>query len=238
MQIFVKRLKRLNVESVTFDTSCNEIDIGGFLDLVAKPPRDVSTYDDINTLLIERKADKIYFNTVEFRIKAKGEEDYEGGGEGMVDVVEDEEFDLVHFLEKTCKVQTEDSPSVEAEKVTEGLVKLYDGMADASTEEDLRAREAVFEKVMGSISPEAKRFILQDKLKLKQVSSIIKSIIMSFSDEEIVEIFVNRVRLLGVFDAEDILVNLTPEKLDGILPEIKEKLKTMNIEEKYIEGLE
>lgn len=239
VQIFVKRLKRLNVESVTFDTSCNEIDIGGFLDLAAKPPRDVSEYKDINTLLIERKADKIYFNTVEFRIKTKGEEDYEGeGGGGVVDVVEGEEFNLVHFLENTCKVQTEDPPSIEADKVTQGLVKLYEGMAGASTEEELRAREAVFEEVMGSISPEAKRFILQDKLKLKQISSIIKSIIMSFSDEEIVEIFVNRVRLLGVFDAEDILMNLTPERLDGVLPEIREKLKMMDIEEKEISGFE
>jgi len=238
VQIFVKRLKRLNVESLTFDTSCNEIDIEGFLDLLATPPRDASTYEDINTLLIERKADKVYFNTVEFKIRTKGEGDYEGGGGEVVDIVEDEEFNLVRFLEKTCKVQTEDPPSVEAEKVTQGLVELYDGMAGTSGEGDIKAKEVVFEEVMGSISPEAKRFILQDKLKLKQISSIIKSIIMSFSDEEIVEIFVNRVRLLGVFDAEDILMNLTPERLDGILPEIREKLKTMNIEEKYISGLE
>jgi len=238
VQIFVKKLKRLNVESLTFDTSCNEIDVEGFLDLVANPPRDISTYEDINTLLIERKADKVYFNTVEFKIRTKGEGDYEGGGEGVIDILEDEEFDLVRFLEKTCKVQTEDPPSVEADKVTTGLVNLYGGMAGASTEKDLRAREAVFERVIGSISPEAKRFILQDKLKLKQISSVIKSIIMSFSDEEIVEIFVNRVRLLGIFDAEDILMNLTPERLDGILPEIREKLKLMNIEEKYISGFE
>jgi HEAT repeat protein len=239
VQIFVKRLKRLNVESITFDTSCNEIDIGGFLDLAANPPRDVSEYEDINTLLIERKADKIYFNTVEFKIRTKGEEEYEGTGQvGVVDVVEDEGFDLVRFLEKTCKIQTEDPPSVEADKVTKGLVDLYEGVADVSSEEDLRAREAVFEEVMGSISPEAKKFILQDKLKLKQISSIIKSIIMSFSDEEIVEIFVNRVRLLGVFDAEDLLMNLTPERLDGILPEIRGKLKLMNIEEKHISEFE
>lgn len=239
VQLFVKRLKRINVESVTFDTSCNEIDVGGFLDLVSNPPRDAATYDDINTLLIERKADKIYFNTVEFKIRTKGEEEYEGGGGvGAVDAVEDEEFDLVHFLEKTCKVQTEDPPSVEADKVTTGLVKLYDDMAGASTEEDLRAREAVFEEVMSSISSEAKRFILQDKLKLKQISSIIKSIIMSFNDEEIVEIFVNRVRLLGIFDAEEMLVSLTPERLDKILPEIREKLKLMDIEEKYVSEFE
>ncbi|MBN1695335.1 HEAT repeat domain-containing protein [candidate division WOR-3 bacterium] len=238
VQIFVKRLKRLNVESLTFDTSCTEIDIEGFLDLVANPPRDVNTYDDINNLLIERRADKVYFNTVEFKIRTKGEGDYEGGGEGVVDIVEEEEFNLVRFLENTCKVQTEDPPSVEAEKVTAGLVKLYDGMAEASSKPDIKEREAVFEEVMGSISQEAKRFILKDKLKLKQVSSIIKSIIMSFSDEEIVEIFVNRVRLLGVFDAEDLLLNLTPERLDGILPEIRERLKMMNIEEKYISGLE
>ncbi|MEJ2307268.1 MAG: hypothetical protein P8Y30_06980 [candidate division WOR-3 bacterium] len=98
-------------------------------------------------------------------------------------------------------------------------------MAGITDKEELRAKETVFEEVMGSISPEAKRFILQDKLKLKQISSIIKSIIMSFSDEEIVEIFVNRVQLLGIFDAEDMLLNLTPERLDGILPQIKEKLK-------------
>jgi HEAT repeat protein len=239
VQLFVKRLKRINVESVTFDTSCNEIDIGGFLDLVSNPPRDAATYNDINTLLIERKADKIYFNTVEFKIRTKGEEEYEGGGGvGAVDAVDDEEFDLVHFLEKTCKVQTEDPPSVEADKVTTGLVKLYDDMAGASTEEDLRAREAVFEEVMSSISSEAKRFILQDKLKLKQISSIIKSIIMSFNDEEIVEIFVNRVRLLGIFDAEEMLVSLTPERLDKLLPEIREKLKLMDIEEKYVSEFE
>jgi hypothetical protein len=234
VQIFVKRLKRLNIESLTFDTSCTEIDIEGFLDLIANPPRDVNVYDDINTLLIEKRADKVYFNTVEFKIRTKGEGDYEGGGEGIIDIVEEEEFNLVRFLENTCKVQTEDPPSVEAEKVTAGLVKLYDGMAGTSSKADQEAREAVFEEVMGSISPEAKRFILKDKLKLKQISSIIKSIIMSFSDEEIVEIFVNRVRLLGVFDAEDILLNLTPERLDGILPEVREKLKMMNIEEKYI----
>jgi len=238
VQIFVKRLKRLNIESLTFDTSCTEIDIEGFLDLIANPPRDVNVYDDINTLLIEKRADKVYFNTVEFKIRTKGEGDYEGGGEGIIDIVEEEEFNLVRFLENTCKVQTEDPPSVEAEKVTAGLVKLYDGMAGTSSKADQGAREAVFEEVMGSISPEAKRFILKDKLKLKQISSIIKSIIMSFSDEEIVEIFVNRVRLLGVFDAEDILLNLTPERLDGILPEVREKLKMMNIEEKYISGLE
>ncbi len=239
VQLFVKRLKRINIESITFDTSCNEIDVGGFLDLVSNPPRDAGAYDDINTLLIERKADKIYFNTVEFKIKTKGEEEYEGGGGvGIVAAVEDEDFDLVHFLEKTCKVQTEDPPSVEADKVTAGLISLYEGMPGTSTEEDLRVREAVFEKVIGSISPEAKRFILQDKLKLKQISSIIKSIIMSFSDEEIVEIFVNRVRLLGIFDAEEMLMNLTPERLDGLLPEIREKLKLMNIEEKHIKGFE
>ena len=238
VQIFVKRLKRLNVESLTFDTSCTEIDIEGFLDLVANRPRDFSAYEDINTLLIERKADKVYFNTVEFKIRTKGEGDYEGGGGGVVDIVGDEEFNLVRFLENTCKVQTEDPPSVEADKVTAGLVKLYEGTSGTPSKEDIEAREAVFEQVMGSISPEAKRFILKDKLKLKQISSIIKSIIMSFSDEEIVEIFVSRVQLLGVFDAEEILLNLTPERLDGILPEIREKLKMMNIEEKYISGLE
>jgi hypothetical protein len=231
----------LNIESITFATSCNDIDVGGFLDLVANPPKNVGTYNDLNTLLIEKKADKVYLNTVEFQIKTKGEGDLlggEGGVGGGVDIEEEEEFDLVNFLEKTCNVKEEDSPSVEADKVTKGLVELYDNTVSASGDEGLKAREAVFEKVMGSVSPEAKRFILQDKLKLKQISSIIKSIIMTFSDEEIVEIFISRVRLLGVFDAEEILKNLTPERLDSILPEIREKLKLMDIEEKYIAGLE
>ncbi len=244
MQIFVKRLKRLNIESITFATSCSNIDVGGFLDLVAKPPKNVGTYNDLNILLIEKKADKVYLNTVEFQIKTKGEEDFLGGsgrgegGVGELEIEEEEEFDLVNFLEKTCNVREEDPPSVEADKVTKGLVELYDNTVSASGDEDIKAREAVFEKVMGSVSPEAKRFILQDKLKLKQISSIIKSIIMTFSDEEIVEIFINRVSLLGVFDAEGILTNLTPERLDSILPEIREKLKLMDIEEKYIAGLE
>jgi HEAT repeat protein len=239
VQIFVKRLKRLNVESMTFDTSCNEMDISGFLDVVTNPPRDINVYEDINSLLIERKADKVYFNTVEFKIKAKGEEDHVNETGGITDYLkEEEEFDLVNFLEKTCGIQTGDSPMVEAEKVSGGLVELYNGLEGTKDKEELRAKEAVFEEVMGSISPEAKKYILRDKLKLKQISSIIKSIIMSFSDEEIVEIFVNRVRLLGIFDAEDILLNLTPESLDGILPEIKEKLKMMNIEDKHISGFE
>jgi len=238
VQFFVKKLKRMGVESITFDTDCNEIDINGFLDVVASPPKDVKIYDDINTLLIEKKSDKVYFNAVEFQIKAKGEEDYGGGREGVIDVVEDDEFDLVHFLEETCKVKEEDPPSMEAEKVTNGLVELYDNTAASTNKEDLKAREALFEKVIGKITPEAKRFILQDKLKLKQISSIIKSIIMTFSDEEIVEIFVSRVRLLGIFDAEEILENLTPERLDSILPEIREKLKMMNVEEDYIAKLE
>ncbi len=224
----------MNVESLTFDTSCNEIDINAFLDLVANPPRDISTYVDINNLLIERKADKVYFNTVEFKIRAKGEMDYGGEQGEIIDVVEDEEFNLVRFLENTCKIQDDDPPSVKAEKITKGLVGLYEKMEEITDEADIRAREAVFEEIVQSIGPETKRFILQDKLKLKQISSIIKSIIMSFSDQEIVEIFLNRVRLLGIFDAEDMLVNLTPERLDGILPEIKEKLKEIDIEENYI----
>ena len=239
VQIFVKRLKRLNVESMTFDTSCNEMDINGFLDVVANPPRDIGVYEDINTLLIERKADKVYFNTVEFKIRTKGEEDYGNGTGGIIEAIkEEEEFDLVDFLEKTCGLKAGDSPKVEAEKVTGGLVEIYNSMAGITDKEELRAKETVFEEVMGSISPEAKRFILQDKLKLKQISSIIKSIIMSFSDEEIVEIFVNRVQLLGIFDAEDMLLNLTPERLDGILPQIKEKLKMADIEDENISGLE
>lgn len=238
MQLFVKRLKKLNVESLTFDTSCNELDIGGFLDLVANPPRDISAYEDVNTLLIERKADKVYFNTVEFNIRAKGERDYGSEQGGIIDVVEDEEFNLVRFLEKNCNIEEDDPPSVEAEKVTKGLVSFYDDMVGSSAGVDIKAKEAIFEEIMSSISPDAKKFILQDKLKLKQISSIIKSIIMSFSDEEIVEIFISRVRLLGVFDAEDMLMNLTPERLDGILPEIKEKLKMMDVEERYISNLE
>ncbi len=239
IQIFVKRLKKLDIESVTFDTGCSEIDVEGFLDVVANPPKDIRAYEDINTLLIEKKADKIYFNTVEFKIRTKGEEDYGNETEGIIGVSkEKEEFDLVNFLEKTCGLQTGDSPKVEAEKITGGLVEIYNHMTGITDKEELRAKEVVFEKVMGSISPEAKNFILQDKLKLKQISSIIKSIIMSFSDEEIVEIFINRVRLLGIFDAEDILLNLTPERLDGILPEIKEKLKTMDIEDEHISGFE
>jgi HEAT repeat protein len=238
IQIFIKRLKRLEIESITFATACDDIDIDGFLDLVAKPPKDIGSYKDLNTFLIEKKADKVYLNTVEFKIKNKGETDFLGGGGGGVDIEEEEDFDLVNFLEKTCNVKEEDSPPVEADKVTEGLVGLYDNFISKSGEEGLKGREAVFEKVMGSISPEAKRFILQDKLKLKQISSIIKSIIMTFSDEEIVEIFINKVRLLGVFDAEELLTNLTPERLDSILPEIREKLKLMDIEEKYIAGFE
>jgi len=238
VQLFVKKLKRMNVESITFDTDCNEIDIDGFLDVVALPPRDVNIYDDINTLLIEKKSDKVYFNTVEFQIRTKGEEDYGGGRGGVIDVVEEDEFDLIHFLENTCNVKKEDPPSVEADKVTNGLVELYSNMSADTGEGDTKAREELFEKVMGKITPEAKRFVLQDKLKLKQISSIIKSIIMTFSDEEIVEIFVSRVRLLGVFDAEEMLENLTPERLDSILPEIREKLKMMNIEEAHIAGLE
>lgn len=238
VQLFVKKLKRMNVESVTFDTDCNEIDIDGFLDVVASPPKDVKIYNDINALLIERKSDKVYFNTVEFQIRTKGEEDYGDGRGGVIDVVEDDEFDLVHFLEKTCNVKQEDPPSMEAEKITNGLVQLYANVNASTDKEDVKAREALFEKVMGKITPEAKRFIIQDKLKLKQISSIIKSIIMTFSDEEIVEIFVSRVRLLGVFDAEEILENLTPERLDSILPEIRAKLKMMNVEEAHISQLE
>ena len=238
VQLFVKKLKRMKVESVTFDTDCTEIDINGFLDVLARPPKDVSIYEDINTVLIEKKADKVYFNTVEFQIRTKGEEVYSGGQSGVIDIVEDDEFDLVSFLEKTCNVKKEDAPAIEAEKVTDGLVQLYDSMADSTNKEDRKAREELFEKVMGKITPEAKRFILQDKLKLKQISSIIKSIIMTFSDEEIVEIFVSRVKLLGIFDAEEILGNLTPERLDGILPEIREKLKMMNVEEKEITAFE
>ena len=45
VQILVKRLKRLHIESMTFDTSCNEMDIVGFLDVVSNPPRDISVYD-------------------------------------------------------------------------------------------------------------------------------------------------------------------------------------------------
>ncbi len=238
VQLFVKKLKRMNVESLTFDTGCTEIDIGGFLDLVANPPKDVSEYEDINTLLIERKADKVYFNTVEFQIRAKGEEGYVGEPGYGLDMVEGEDFDLVHFLETTCNVKEEDPPSVEADKVTYGLVQLYDSMVASSGDKDIVDREKVFEKVMSSINPEVKRYIIQDKMKLKQISSIIKSIIMTFSDEEIVEIFVNRVRLLGVLDAEEVLMHLTPEKLDSILPEIREKLKLMEIEEVDIVGLE
>jgi HEAT repeat protein len=238
VQLFVKKLKRMNVESITFDTDCNEIDINGFLEVVASPPKDVNIYDDINTLLIEKKSDKVYFNTVEFQIRTKGEEGYDDLQKGVIDIVEDGEFDLVDFLEKTCNVKEEDSPSIEAEKVTNGLVELYDNLSASTNKEDREARESLFEKIIGKITPEAKRYILQDKLKLKQISSIIKSIIMTFSDEEIVEIFVSRVKLLGVFDAEEILENLTPERLDDILPEIREKLKMMNIEESEITELE
>jgi HEAT repeat protein len=228
----------MNVESITFDTDCNEIDINGFLEIVSSPPKDVTIYEDINTLLIEKKSDKVYFNTVEFQIRSKGEEGYDDVQGGIIDVVEEDEFDLVGFLEKTCNVKKEDTPSMEAEKVTNGLVKLYDSIADSTDEEDRRAQEELFEKVIGKITPEAKKYILQDKLKLKQISSIIKSIIMTFSDEEIVEIFVSRVKLLGIFDAEEILENLTPERLDNILPEIRDKLKMMNVEESHIAELE
>ncbi|MEO0293710.1 MAG: HEAT repeat domain-containing protein [candidate division WOR-3 bacterium] len=243
IEIFVKRLTRLNVESLTFDTSCNEMDVGGFLDILAHPPKDIRLYDDVNTLLIERKVDNIYFNTVEFRIKAKGEE-VPIGLEGMVEgkeeksISKEEEFNLKEFFENICGIKKEDSPIEEAEKITKGLVNLYDKISSFPGEKGIGTRKAIFEKVMSSIPPEVKRFIIQDKIKLKQISSIIKSIIMSFSDEEIVEIFVSRVKALGLADAEDLLINLTPERLDRILPQIKENLKLMDVEEKYIIELE
>ena len=75
LKSFVKRYKRLGVESITIEVDCLDVDIAGLIDSAVNPPSDLTMYEeDINTLLIERKVDKIYFNTVEFKIKPKDEE--------------------------------------------------------------------------------------------------------------------------------------------------------------------
>ncbi|MCK4225502.1 hypothetical protein KAX29_01270, partial [candidate division WOR-3 bacterium] len=78
----VKKCKRIGVESITMDADSSTLDIAGLIESVSHPPADLSLYDDINTLLIEKRADKVYFNTVEFKLKTKGEEELEGEGWG------------------------------------------------------------------------------------------------------------------------------------------------------------
>jgi len=260
LKSFVKRYKRLGVESITIEVDCLDSDIAGLIDSAVNPPSDLTMYEeDINTLLIERKVDKIYFNTVEFKIKPRDEEgvgEEEGvggmGGMGGVGVVpgaagmgglglglsEDGEFDIDTFIEKGCGVSGGESPKEVSDKVTKGLIRLYDHVVSTSAEEGLKDHIPIFNEIINSLAPEIKMDIMTNKIKLKKISSIIKSIIMTFSDEEIVEMFLSKTRLLGVHEAKDLLEDLTPARLDRILPDIKEALSTMDIQEEYLKELE
>lgn len=260
LKSFVKRYKRLGVESITIEVDCLDADIAGLIDSAVNPPSDLTMYEeDINTLLIERKVNKIYFNTVEFKIKPKDEEglgEEEGvgglGGIGGVGLVpgaagigglglgtdEKGEFDLQTFLEKGCGIAGGESPNKVSDKVTKGLIRLYDHIVSTSAEEGLKDHIPVFNEIISSLSPEAKMDILTNKIKLKKISAIIKSIIMTFSDTEIVEMFLSKTRLLGVHEARELLDDLSPSRLDRILPDIKETLSTMDLQEEYLKELE
>ncbi len=257
---FVKRYKKLGIESITIEIDCLDSDIAGLIDVAVNPPSDLTMYEeDINTLLIEKKIEKIYFNTVEFKIKPKDEEGFgkeEGagglGGMGGVGVVpgatglgslglglsEEGKFDIETFLEKGCGITGGESPKEVSDKVTNGLIRLYDHIVSSSAEEGLKDHIPVFNEIINSLTPEIKMDIMTNKIKLKKISSIIKSIIMTFSDEEIVEMFLSKTRLLGVHEAKDMLEDLTPSRLDRILPDIKEALSTMDIQEEYLKELE
>ncbi len=258
LKSLVKRYRRLGVESITIEVDCLDSDIAGLIDTAINPPSDITMYEDINTLLIERKVDKVYFNTVEFKIKSKSEEEFgeeeEGLGVGMgvgvgvgvgagiggsgLGLREDGEFDLQTFLEKGCGISGGESSKEVSDKVTKGLIRLYDHIVSTSAEEGLKDHIPVFNEIINSLSPEAKKDILTNKIKLKKISSIIKSIIMTFSDEEIVEMFLSKTRLLGVHEAKDLLDDISPNVLDRILPDIREALKTMDIQEEYLKELE
>ncbi|MCK4420242.1 HEAT repeat domain-containing protein [candidate division WOR-3 bacterium] len=239
---FTKRLRRIGVDSVTIDTDCTYKDIEGFIEVVAHPPRDIKLYDDINTLLIERRVDRVYFNAVEFKIKSKDEEWSEDGwgglGIGGFGWGGDEEFDINGFMEKGCGLKGGESPGEEASKVTKGLIRLYDQIVSKSGEEGLRDNVTIFNTIITHMSPEAKRELLTNKIKLKKISEIIKSTIMTFSDEEIIELFVSKTKLLGVLKAGNFLEGLSPDRLDRILPEIKKELSSLTIQEEYVKQLE
>jgi len=254
---FIKRYKRLGVESITIEVDCLDSDISGLIEVAVNPPSDISMYEDINTLLIERKVEKVYFNTVEFKIKSKSDEslgDEEegfggyGGGGGIgvaggiggvgLGLSTNGEFDLQTFLESGCGISGGEAPQAVSDKVTRGLVKLYDQIVSTSAEEGLKDHIPVFNEIISSLSPEAKMDILTNKIKLKKISTIIKSIIMTFSDTEIVEMFLSKTRLLGVHEARELLDGLSPSRLDRILPDIKEALSTMDLQEEYLKELE
>jgi len=282
----VKKCKRIGVESVTMDADSSTLDIAGLIETVSHPPADLSLYDDINTLLIEKRADKVYFNTVEFKLKTKGEEELEGegwgegfggglgegfgeglgsgtggesgeglgegkgsglgkglggeegGGGGDFDTGGGKEFNVETFLKKECGLTGEEPPTEEANKVTKALMRLYDQVITTSGEEGMKNHIPVFNEIINSISPEAKEEILKNKIKLSKISAIIKSIIMTFSDAEIIEIFLSKTKLLGVFEARDLLEELSPTRLDKLLPDIKKSLSSIDIQEEYIKELE
>jgi len=285
----VKKCKRIGIESITMDVDSSTLDIAGLIEAVSHPPADLSLYDDINTLLIEKRADKVYFNTVEFKLKTKGEEELEGegwgegfggglgegfggelgeglgsgtggesgeglgegkgsglgkglgvkeGGGGDSDTGGGKEFNVETFLKKECGLTGEEPPTEEANKVTKALMRLYDQVITTSGEEGMKNHIPVFNEIINSISPEAKEEILKNKIKLSKISAIIKSIIMTFSDAEIIEIFLSKTKLLGVFEARDLLEELSPTRLDKLLPDIKKSLSSIDIQEEYIKELE
>lgn len=247
----IKRFGRLGVDSITIETDCVDSDIQGLLEVAITTPSDAKGYEDINTLLIEKKANKVYFNSVEFKITSKGAE-IEGGGvgagigggmgvpglEGIGLGGDTGEFNIDEFLEKGCGLTGGETPKEEADKITRGLKRMYDRIISMSGEEGLKDYAGTFNEIIASISRSARKELLNNKIRIKEISEIIKSIIITLPDEEIVEVFLSKTRLAGIFDAQDLLDEISPERLDKLLPEIKEGLKTLDIEDEYIKQLE
>ncbi len=237
----VHRFNQLGIKSITINVGVSDEDLRAFFSAMAATAADISDYGDITALLKAKGITGIKVNKYRVGVISSDDEVKEINWENFLEsllasgpVMSDEERirELSRFL-SSVGIAGSEPVEVQSSKIVAGLEKLALMIADQYGEERWGEYSIIFSRILGVLSPTIKKNIVKYKTENKKLAVLIRSLIPTMSDEDIIEIVSAKAREKGTNAEEeiiDILKHVTGARLPDILSTLRMNVPELNFE--------
>ena len=237
----VHRFNQLGIKSITINVGVSDEDLRAFFSAMAATAADISDYGDITALLKAKGITGIKVNKYRVGVISSDDEVKEINWENFLEsllasgpVMSDEERirELSRFL-SSVGIAGSEPVEVQSSKIVAGLEKLALMIADQYGEERWGEYSIIFSRILGVLSPTIKKNIVKYKTENKKLAVLIRSLIPTMSDEDIIEIVSAKAREKGANAEEeiiDILKHVTGARLPDILSTLRMNVPELNFE--------
>ncbi len=237
----VHRFNQLGIKSITINVTVSDTDLWSFFSAMSATAADISDYGDITALIKAKGITGIRVNKYRVGVISTDEEIKEINWENFLEslmvseaaVSEEEQVkELSKFL-TNLGITGSESVDVQSSKIVGGLEKLALIIADQYGEERWGEYSIIFSRILSVLSPTIKKNIIKYKTENKKLAVLIRSLIPTMSDEDIIEIVSAKAREKGANAEEeiiDILKYVTGTRLPDILSTLRMNVPELNFE--------